>query len=177
MAFSQTSLKLSMLGSNPQLRMMASGARAFSSGRAVATSSTKPTQAQAVQPNAATSYIKGTVNDPTPYPPPAPSHGSYHWLFERGLSVALLPIVAAGMVKHGSSGLLDGALAVSLIVHSHIGFDCIIADYLHKRKFPVIGPTVSWTLRAATVASLVGLYELNTNDIGLSEFIARAWVA
>jgi succinate dehydrogenase (ubiquinone) membrane anchor subunit len=103
-------------------------------------------------------YIKGTVNDPTTYPPPSAAHGSYHWAFERGLSVALLPLIAAGAVKHGASGVLDGVLALSLVVHSHIGFDCIIADYLHKRKFPVIGPATSWTLRAATVASLVGLY-------------------
>ncbi|PWN96403.1 hypothetical protein FA09DRAFT_299873 [Tilletiopsis washingtonensis] len=147
-------LRLSAIAGSPHLRMMASGARAFSAA-----------------------YIKGTVNDPTTYPPPSAAHGSYHWAFERGLSVALLPLIAAGAVKHGASGVLDGVLALSLVVHSHIGFDCIIADYLHKRKFPVIGPATSWTLRAATVASLVGLYEFNTNDIGLTELIARVWTA
>lgn len=50
------------------------------------------------------------------------------------------------------------------MVHSHIGFDCIIADYLHKRKFPVVGPLATWTLRATTLATLYGLYEFNTSE-------------
>lgn len=71
--------------------------------------------------SASQSYIKGTVNDPTTYPPPNPAHGHQHWAFERALSVALLPLTALAVAKHGSSGLLDGALGLSLIVHSHIG--------------------------------------------------------
>lgn len=108
-------------------------------------------------------YVKGTVNDPTPFPEPNSAHGSNHWAFERTLSVALVPLVAAGFAKHGSSAILDGALALTLVAHSHIGFDCILADYLHKRKFPVIGPLCTWTLRAATLATLYGLYEFNTS--------------
>ncbi len=38
-----------------------------------------------------TAYVKGTVNDPTPFPEPNAAHGSNHWAFERGLSVALIP--------------------------------------------------------------------------------------
>lgn len=110
-----------------------------------------------------TAYVKGTVNDPTPFPEPNAAHGSNHWAFERGLSVALIPLVAAGFAKHGSSAILDGALALTLVVHSHIGFDCILADYLHKRKFPIAGPLSTWTLRAATLATLYGLYEFNTS--------------
>ncbi|GAC93271.1 membrane anchor subunit of succinate dehydrogenase [Pseudozyma hubeiensis SY62] len=107
-------------------------------------------------------YVKGTVNDPTTFPEPNAAHGSNHWAFERGLSVALVPLVAAGFAKHGSSAILDGALALSLVVHSHIGFDCILADYVHKRKFPIAGPLATWGLRAATLATLYGLYEFNT---------------
>ncbi|KAN0061187.1 membrane anchor subunit of succinate dehydrogenase, Sdh4 [Thecaphora frezii] len=160
-------LRLQASATNPHLRMMAMGARGFQTG--------KPHSAVAASRQG--SYVKGTVNDPTTYPEPNPVHGSYHWTFERLLSVALVPIVGAGMVKHGSSGLLDGTLALSLIVHSHIGFDVITSDYLHKRKFPILGPSVKWTLRAASLAALYGLYEINTNDVGLSEFVARAWTA
>jgi succinate dehydrogenase (ubiquinone) membrane anchor subunit len=149
-----------------------------------------------------TAYVKGTVNDPTPFPEPNAAHGSNHWAFERGLSVALIPLVAAGFAKHGSSAILDGALALTLVVHSHIGFDCILADYLHKRKFPIAGPLSTWTLRAATLATLYGLYEFNTSkyrspdflpfaqyadrtprlilradDVGLTELIAKVWTA
>lgn len=71
--------------------------------------------------DASQSYIRGTVNDPTTYPPPNPAHGHQHWLFERLLSVALLPLTAAAVAKHGSSGILDAVLGLSLVVHSHIG--------------------------------------------------------
>lgn len=49
-------------------------------------------------------------------------------------------------------------------------FDCIIVDYLPTRKFPVIGQIAKWGLRAATVATLVGVYQFNTNDIGMFLF-------
>ena len=45
-------------------------------------------------------------------------------------------------------------------------FDAILVDYLHKRKFPILGPLCSWLLRAATAGVLVGVYQFNTNDIG-----------
>ena len=47
-------------------------------------------------------------------------------------------------------------------------FDSILVDYLPKRKFPVLGPLMTWTLRTATVGVLVGVYQFNTNDIGES---------
>lgn len=103
-------------------------------------------------------YIQGTVNEPTSFPPPSAAHGSYHWAFERLISVALVPLFAVGAVKHGSSGILDGSIALTLLVHSHIGFDACLADYLHKRKFPIAGPIGTWGLRAATIGALVGLY-------------------
>lgn len=80
------------------------------------------------------------------------------------MSAALVPLVAVGAVRHGVSGALDASLALALVVHSHIGFDCIFADYLHERKFPILGPTAKWGLRAATVGTLVGLYEFQTSE-------------
>ncbi|GBE85591.1 Succinate dehydrogenase [ubiquinone] cytochrome b small subunit, mitochondrial [Sparassis crispa] len=121
---------------------------------------------------------KGTVNDPTTFPPPSKTHGSYHWAFERLLSAGLVPLTVAAFATSGSSyPLLDGILGVSLVMHSHIGFDSILVDYLHPRKFPVLGRVLTWTLRAATVTVLVGVYQFNTNDIGLTELIAKAWHA
>jgi succinate dehydrogenase (ubiquinone) membrane anchor subunit len=66
--------------------------------------------------------------------------------------------MAAGAVKHGASGVLDASLALTLVLHSHIGFTASLMDYLHKRKYPIAGPISSWTLRAASVATLAGLY-------------------
>ncbi|KAJ4490377.1 mitochondrial inner membrane protein [Lentinula aciculospora] len=121
---------------------------------------------------------RGTVNDPTTFPPSSKTHGSYHWAFERLLSAALVPMTATAFATSGTNyPLLDGILGLSLIIHSHIGFDSSVVDYLHPRKFPVFGPTVKWTLRAATVGTMVGVYQFNTNDIGLTELIAKVWTA
>ncbi|CAL1711166.1 unnamed protein product [Somion occarium] len=117
---------------------------------------------------------RGTVNDPTTFPPPSRTHGSYHWAFERLLSAGLVPLTVAAFVTSGSNyPIVDGLLGISLVVHSHIGFDSILVDYLHPRKFPILGPTFSWLLRGVTAAVLVGVYQFNTNDIGLTELIAK----
>jgi len=68
--------------------------------------------------------------------------------------------------KADKQPILDGILGVSLIVHSHIGFDSIIVDYVHTRKFPLAGPIAAWALRAATGLAVWGVYEFNTNDVG-----------
>ena len=151
------------------------------------------------------------MNDPTTFPPPNKSHGSYHWAFERLLAASLLPITGAAFVTSGSAyPVLDGILGVSLVMHSHIGvcpfpcesggpyvdenwsffiiidcdvargsiaiffcgsvsrnkFDSLLVDYVHPRKFPKLGPTLTWALRATTVGVLVGVYQFNTEDIG-----------
>lgn len=81
-----------------------------------------------------------------------------------------------------------------LVSLTHLQFDSMVVDYLHKRKFPIIGPVITWTLRTATVGVLVGVYQFNTNDIGritsgvpksreltllsgLTELIAKVWAA
>ncbi|TDL26038.1 SDHD, membrane anchor subunit of succinate dehydrogenase [Rickenella mellea] len=122
--------------------------------------------------------LKGTVNEPTTFPPPSKTHGSHHWAFERLLSATLVPLTAAAFVTTGSQyPVFDGILGVSLIVHSHIGFDNILIDYIHPRKFSVLGPTLKWGLRALTAGALVGVYQFNTNDVGLTELISGVWHA
>ena len=66
--------------------------------------------------------IRGSVNDPTTFPPPSRTHGSYHWAFERLLSAGLVPLTVAAFFTSGTNyPLLDGILGMSLVVHSHIG--------------------------------------------------------
>ncbi|KAJ6584606.1 SDHD, membrane anchor subunit of succinate dehydrogenase [Mycena capillaripes] len=121
---------------------------------------------------------KGTVNDPTPFPTPSRVHGSHHWSFERLLSASLIPLTGAAFATSPSvHPVLDGILGVSLVVHSHMGFDSMVVDYLHPRKFPVLGRVATWTLRSATVGVLIGVYQFNTNDIGLTELISKVWSA
>lgn len=70
----------------------------------------------------ATAVYKGTVNDPTTFPPPSRTAGSHHWAFERLLSAGLVPLTVAAFVTSGTNyPILDGVLGVSLVMHSHIG--------------------------------------------------------
>ncbi|KAF8579281.1 SDHD, membrane anchor subunit of succinate dehydrogenase [Ramaria rubella] len=122
--------------------------------------------------------LRGSVNDPTTFPPPSKSEGSHHWAFERLLSASLIPLTGAAFATGGSSyPVLDGILGIGLVVHSHLGFDQIVIDYLHTRKFPVLGRIAKWGLRAATAGVLVGVYQFNTNDVGLTELVRRVWHA
>lgn len=52
-----------------------------------------------------------------------------------------------------------------------------MTDYLHVRKFPKLGPAATWGLRAASVSALIGLYEFSTNDVGITELVAKLWHA
>lgn len=111
--------------------------------------------------------MQGGPNEATTFPPPSPAHGSYHWSFERLLSASLIPLTASAAVVSGSAyPVVDGLLAISLVIHSHIGLDSCFVDYLHPRKYPVIGPITKWGLRAATTGALVGVYAFNTQDVG-----------
>ncbi|SCV67800.1 BQ2448_5411 [Microbotryum intermedium] len=132
---------------------------------------------------AAVKHIEGTVNEPTPFPAPNKAHGSYHWTFERLLSGALVPLVGATAVT-SVHPILDGVLAVAIVAHSHMdesrlikGLDQVLIDYVHPNKFPVIGTISKWLVRFATGGVLVGVYQFNTNDIGLTELVKKTWHA
>ncbi|ORY98632.1 CybS-domain-containing protein [Syncephalastrum racemosum] len=103
-------------------------------------------------------------------------HGSYHWDLERGASIALIPLVATQLTL-GASPVLDTLLGVVVPLHVHIGFDSCITDYFNERKAPVLGKLMYGLLYASTAGVLVGCYQFNTNDIGLTEFLARMWTA
>ena len=56
-------------------------------------------------------------------------------------------------------------------------YRAIIIDYLPPKRVPKTRALFWWGLRAATVAVGVGLYEFETNDVGLTEGIKRIWKA
>lgn len=64
-----------------------------------------------------------------------------------------------------------------LVVHSHIGFESCVIDYFPKRRVPKTRVAMHWILRISTVLVGVGLYEFETNDVGLTEAIKRIWTA
>lgn len=72
---------------------------------------------------------------------------------------------------------MDGVLGVTILIHSHIGFSACIDDYVDERKFGALGTACRWLLRVGTAGALVGIYEFNTNDIGLTELCEKVWKA
>ncbi|GAW11373.1 hypothetical protein EKO27_g644 [Xylaria grammica] len=121
--------------------------------------------------------IKGTVNDAVPVPDPAPTHGSYHWTFERLIAAGLIPLTVAPFASGSLNPALDATLCALLLVHSHSGFQSIIIDYVPKRKYPGAYKASLLLLNIATVLVGVGLYEFETNDVGVTETIKRVWKA
>ncbi|KAJ4366220.1 membrane anchor subunit of succinate dehydrogenase, Sdh4 [Neocucurbitaria cava] len=121
--------------------------------------------------------IVGTTNDPVPVPDPAPAHGSYHWTFERLVSVGLIPVTIAPFAAGSLNPLTDSILCALLIIHSHIGFESCIIDYFPKKRVPLLYNASMWALRIGTVALGLALYSFETNDVGITEAIARLWHA
>ena len=114
-----------------------------------------------------TEIIEGTVNDPVPIAPPHKSHGSYHWTFERAVSVALIPLIVTPFVTGSPTHVLDALIASTVIIHSHIGFDAMVTDYIPPRRYPKTFVVFTWGLRAATVLVLIGFYEFQVNEVGM----------
>ncbi|GAA5808227.1 hypothetical protein MFLAVUS_001612 [Mucor flavus] len=108
-------------------------------------------------------------------PKPDRLHGSYHWDLERAVCIALVPIVSS-QLAFGASPVLDTLLGVVLPLHLHIGFDACITDYFNARKSVILNKLMTGTLYASTAGVLVGCYQFNTNDIGITEFISKMWV-
>jgi len=121
--------------------------------------------------------INGTANDPAPVPPASPSHGSYHWTFERLVSAGLIPLTIAPFAAGSLNPTTDAILCAAILIHSHIGFESIVIDYIPNKRLPKTRVVFWWGLRLATVVVGVGLYEFETNDVGVTEAIKRIWTA
>ncbi|KAI1459917.1 CybS-domain-containing protein [Annulohypoxylon moriforme] len=121
--------------------------------------------------------IKGTVNDPAPVPETSPTHGSYHWTFERLVAAGIIPLTVAPFAGSSLNPGLDAILCSLLLVHCHLGFQSVLIDYIPTSKYPKSRKASIWLLNAATVLVGVGLYEFETNDVGLTEAVKRVWKA
>jgi hypothetical protein len=53
----------------------------------------------------------------------------------------------------------------------------VIIDYIPTKRLPKTRKFMWWVLRAATLSVAVGLYEFETNDVGVTEAIKRIWKA
>lgn len=58
--------------------------------------------------------------------------------------------------------------------------DChrsVIIDYVPQNRLPRARKLFMWALKGGTLLVAVGLYEFETNDVGLTEGIKRIWKA
>lgn len=114
----------------------------------------------------------------------------------RAVSVALIPLTVAPFVGPSLNPVLDSIFCALLVAHSHVGFQyvtvslctllknvpadvsrsCII-DYFPKRRVPKTRTALEWVLRLTSLATIIGLYEFETNDVGLTEAVKRVWKA
>ncbi|PGH12062.1 hypothetical protein AJ80_06881 [Polytolypa hystricis UAMH7299] len=121
--------------------------------------------------------IEGTSNDAAPMPKTNPVHGSYHWTFERFIAASLIPLTIAPFAGGSLNPIMDAVFCGTVLIHSHIGFDAMITDYFPGYRVPKTKKALTWVLRGATLAVGVGLYEFETNDVGVTEAIKRIWTA
>lgn len=117
------------------------------------------------------------MNDAAPVPTPSASHGSYHWTFERLVAAGLIPLTLAPFAAGSLNPGMDAVLCATLLVHSHLGFQSMVTDYIPKKRMPGVRSLFNWGLRAATFLVGVGLYEFETNDVGVTEAVRRIWKA
>jgi len=53
----------------------------------------------------------------------------------------------------------------------------IIIDYVPQQRMPGVRRLLMWALKASTLVVAIGLYEFETNDVGLTEAVKRIWKA
>ncbi|CAO3648469.1 unnamed protein product [Cunninghamella echinulata] len=102
--------------------------------------------------------------------------GANHWNLERASALLLVPLISTQVI-YGPEPIVDGLLGVVLPYHIYLGFDSCITDYIPKRVYPRGYKAAMLSLKASFALTLWGIYEFNTNDIGMTEAIQRIWTA
>lgn len=121
--------------------------------------------------------IVGTVNDPVKTPPPSPVHGSYHWTFERIITLGLVPLAVLPLATGELTPVFDAVLGGLIVVHSNMGMESVITDYFPKRKFPKGHGVLKGLLYTGSVATLYGVYKLETEGDGIVGSVKKIWTA
>lgn len=93
------------------------------------------------------------------------------------MSAGLVPLTIAPFAAGSLNPTLDALFCAGILIHSHIGFQSIIIDYVPTWRLPKTRRAFMWALNAATLLVGVGFYEFETNDVGLTEAIKRIWHA
>ncbi|KAI9297866.1 hypothetical protein K502DRAFT_300261 [Neoconidiobolus thromboides FSU 785] len=101
--------------------------------------------------------------------------GSWHWMIERSLSFALVPMLGVSAI-YGGHPINDFLLGFVVPIHTHIGFSTVVTDYLPTRRTPVLNKVVTGIQYLLTAGVIYGCYLINTEDVGLTEYFKKLWV-
>ncbi|KAL7780459.1 hypothetical protein CFE70_010482 [Pyrenophora teres f. teres 0-1] len=82
----------------------------------------------------------------------------------RIVSAGLIPLTVAPFAAGSLNPVTDSILS------------CIV-DYFPKKRVPKTRAAAMWALRAGTVVLGLALYSFETNDVGITEAVARLWHA
>ena len=65
-----------------------------------------------------------------------------------------MPLTVAPFAAGSLNPTTDAILCALLLIHSHLGFQVLVTDYIPKKRFPTARKASSWGLNAIT--ALVG---------------------
>lgn len=79
------------------------------------------------------------------------------------MSAALIPLTVAPFVGGALNPLMDSIFVAAILIHSHIGFQALITDYIPTWRMPKIRKAFDWLLNLATVIVGIGFYQFETS--------------
>ncbi len=121
--------------------------------------------------------IVGTVNDAAPVPQSNWFHGSYHWTYERILCIGLVPLTILPIATGSIVPSIDALLGSTILLHTYLGFESCIVDYIPKRTYGKWHNRAKYLLQFGTAVSFYGIYAMETEDDGLVGFVTKSWTA
>ncbi|EGW31152.1 uncharacterized protein SPAPADRAFT_63063 [Spathaspora passalidarum NRRL Y-27907] len=122
-------------------------------------------------------YIVGTVNDA--YIPPPTKHidGSYHWTYDRVVTIGMIPLMMTPFIAGIEFPMVDSALSTLLLWHCHAGFKSCIIDYIPERVYGIWHKMATGLLTAGSCLGMYGIYVMETANNGLFELLSNIWHA
>eukprot|EP00160_Parvularia_atlantis_P016350 Unigene5153_Nuclearia_a/m.15803 Unigene5153_Nuclearia_a/g.15803 ORF Unigene5153_Nuclearia_a/g.15803 Unigene5153_Nuclearia_a/m.15803 type:complete len:162 (-) Unigene5153_Nuclearia_a:150-635(-) len=96
-----------------------------------------------------------------------------HWYAERAVAASLVVLVPLAVVA--PSKPVDYVLGVVIPLHAYWGLEAFVVDYVQKHKKPTAHLVAMRGLQLFTLVALLGCYNLNAADIGLTNAIKMMW--
>ena len=120
-------------------------------------------------------HVVGTVNDA--YKPPLSSHweGSYHWVYEKIITIGLIPLASVPFIAGVEHPMFDSIFSVALLWHVHAGLKSCIIDYIPERVWGFWHKLAGKLLTLGTFLGMYGIYVLETANNGLYDLISKLW--